>query len=105
MFTLINTCVIVKNSMKHHHLKTREYHDLHVQISTSLLADLFENFQYMCLEISELDPTHFLSSMFGMTSSIKKKDQSKSRPFNWYEYVINDRKRYQSRNMSHNSLI
>ena len=78
MFTLINTCVIVKNSMKHHHLKTREYHDLHVQISTSLLADLLENFQYMCLEISELNPTHFFTSMSGMTSSIKKKTKVKA---------------------------
>ena len=33
-----------------------EYHDLYVQSDTLLLADVFENFQNMCLEIYELDP-------------------------------------------------
>ena len=28
-----------------------EYHDLYVQSDTSLLADVFENFQNMCLKI------------------------------------------------------
>ena len=37
-----------------------EYHDLHLQGDTSLLADVFENFRNMCLEIYELDPTKFL---------------------------------------------
>ena len=39
-----------------------EYHDLHVQSDILLLADVFENFQKMCLEIHELDPTKFLSA-------------------------------------------
>ena len=38
-----------------------EYHDLYVQSDTLLLADVFENFRNMCLEVYELDPTHFLS--------------------------------------------
>ena len=38
-----------------------EYHDLYVQSDTLLLADAFENFQSMCLEIYELDPARFLS--------------------------------------------
>ena len=38
-----------------------EYHDLYVQSNTLLLADVFENFQSMCLEIYELDPAHYLS--------------------------------------------
>ena len=37
-----------------------EYHDLYVQNDTLLLADVFENFRNKCIEIYELDPTHFL---------------------------------------------
>ena len=32
-----------------------EYHDLYVQSDTLLLADLFENFRSVCLEICEFD--------------------------------------------------
>ena len=39
----------------------REYHDLYVQRDTLLLADVFENFQNMCLKIYELDPARFLT--------------------------------------------
>ena len=39
-----------------------EYHDLHVQSDTFLLADLFENYGNMCHEIYELDPAKFLSA-------------------------------------------
>ena len=39
-----------------------EYHYLHVQSDTLLLADVFENFGNMCLEIYELDPAKFLSA-------------------------------------------
>ena len=39
-----------------------EYHDLHVQSHTLLLADVFENFRNKCIEIYELDPAHFLSA-------------------------------------------
>ena len=39
-----------------------EYHHLYVQSDTSLLADVFENFRYMCLEIYELYPAKFLSA-------------------------------------------
>ena len=35
------------------------YHDLYVQSNTLLLADVFENFRYKCIEIYELDPPHF----------------------------------------------
>ena len=37
-----------------------DYHDLHVQSDTLLLADVFENFTNKCIEIYELDPAHFL---------------------------------------------
>ena len=38
-----------------------EYHDLHVQSNTLLLAYVFENFRDRCIDIYELDPAHFLS--------------------------------------------
>ena len=38
-----------------------QYHDLHVQSDTLLLADVFENFRDMCIKEYELDPAHFLS--------------------------------------------
>ena len=40
--------------------KIGEYHDLQVQSDTLLLADVFENFRNMYLEIYELDPAKFL---------------------------------------------
>ena len=36
-----------------------DYHDLYVQSDTLLLADIFENFRKQCIEIYELDPSHF----------------------------------------------
>ena len=36
--------------------------DLYVQSDTLLLADVFENFRNMCLEIYELDPVYFVSA-------------------------------------------
>ena len=38
-----------------------DYHDLYVQSDTLLLADVFENFRDMCINVYELDPVHFLS--------------------------------------------
>ena len=45
----------MKNLGKHHDLY-HQYHD------TLLLADVFENFRKMCLEIYKLDPTKLLST-------------------------------------------
>ena len=39
-----------------------EYHDLYVQTDTLFLADIFENFRNMCLNIYELDPVYFVSA-------------------------------------------
>ena len=39
-----------------------EYYDLYVQSDKLLLADVFENFRNMGLEIFELDPSKFLSA-------------------------------------------
>ena len=92
VFILMNKLIAGENLIKHHyHLKKRfivileditdkdyaraqkvwevfgirnlgEYHDLHVQTDTLLLADVFENFRNMCLDIYELDPVYFLSA-------------------------------------------
>ena len=42
--------------------KFGKYHNLYVQNDTLLLADVFENFENMCLEIYELDPAKFPSA-------------------------------------------
>ena len=39
-----------------------ECHDLYVQSDTLLLADVYENFRNMCLNIYELDPVYFVSA-------------------------------------------
>ena len=39
-----------------------EHQNLYVQSDALLLADLFENFRKICLEIYELDPAKFLSA-------------------------------------------
>ena len=39
-----------------------EYDDLYVQSNILLLADVFENFQNMSLEIYELDPARLLTA-------------------------------------------
>ena len=49
----------------HRHTKRKnlgDYHDLHVQSETLLLADVFENFRNMCIKVYELDLAHFLSA-------------------------------------------
>ena len=44
------------------------YHDLHVQWDTLLLADVVENFRNKCIEIYGLDPTHFFPAPACMAS-------------------------------------
>ena len=39
-----------------------EYHDLNVQCDTLLLADVFQKFRDICIEIYGLDPSHFISA-------------------------------------------
>ena len=41
--------------------KLGEYHHFSVESNKLLLADIFENFQSVCLEIYELDPAYFLT--------------------------------------------
>ena len=50
-----------------------DYHDLHVQTDTLLLADVFEKFRDTFIEIYGLDPSHFLSaSRIAWQASLKK---------------------------------
>ena len=52
-----------KRVCKYFEIKNLEvYHDLYVQSDTILLAEVFENFRNMCLEIYELDPGKFISA-------------------------------------------
>ena len=54
-----------------------EYHNLHVQSNTLLLADVFENFRHMCLEIYELDPAKSLSTPGLALQAVFKKTEVK----------------------------
>ena len=47
-----------------------EYHDLYVKIDTLLLADIFEHFKNMCLDIYELDPVYFYICTWISTASL-----------------------------------
>ena len=50
-----------------------EYHDLYVQSNTLLLADVFENFRNMCINIYERDSAKFLSAPgFAWQADLKK---------------------------------
>ena len=40
-----------------------EYHDLYLKNDTLLLADVFENFRDMCLEVYERVPAHFFQPL------------------------------------------
>ena len=52
------------DTQKEFERKTLEkYHDLYVQSNTLLVADVFDNFRNMCLEIYDLDPAKFLSAL------------------------------------------
>ena len=50
-----------------------EYRDLYVNSDNLLLFDVFENFRNTCIEINELDPSHFLSaSELGWKACLRK---------------------------------
>ena len=76
-----------------------DYHDLYVQSDTLLLADVFENFRYMCIKEYELDPAHFLL-LPGVAWRIKK---HRIRATDRLRHAINDRRRNKRWNMSLNT--
>ena len=55
-----------------------ECHDLYVQSNTLLLADVFENFENMCLKINKLDSTKILSALGLTWQAALKKTKVKS---------------------------
>ena len=68
-----------------------EYHNLYVQRDTLLLADVFENFQNVYLEVYEFNHASFLTAP-GLVDKQPQKHQSKIRSSKWYGYVINSGK-------------
>ena len=75
---------------------------MYVQSDALLLADVFENFPNMCLEISELDPAKFLSAP-GLAAL--KKTKVKLDLLTDIDVLLMVEKRYKRRNMSHYLLI
>ena len=65
-----------------------------------LLADVFENFQNMCLEIYELDPARFFTTPGLAWKAALKKSKVKLDLLTDINIVINARKRYHRRNVS-----
>ena len=60
-----------------------EYYDLHVQIYTILLADVFENSLNMFPETHELETDRFLNATgLSWQAVFKKSNKSKIRSFN-----------------------
>ena len=57
--------------------KLGEFNDFYVQSHTLLLADLFENFRIMCIEIYKLDPAKFLSALELASQAALKKTKVK----------------------------
>ena len=50
-----------------------DYHDLYVQSDTQFWADIFENFQNICLKMNELDPARFLTTLrLALQAALKK---------------------------------
>ena len=67
-----------------------EYHDLYIQCDTLLLADVFENFRNMCINIYKLDPARFLSGPELPWQAASKKTKGKLDNDNWYQYLLTD---------------
>ena len=64
------------------------------QSNTLLLANVFENFQNMCLEIYELEPAKPLSAPGLAWQRALKKGYSKIRSFNWFNGICHSIYRY-----------
>ena len=60
-----------KRILKQFNIKNQgEYHDLYIQSDTLLPRDVFENVINKCIEIYELDPSHFLSATVLASTSL-----------------------------------
>ena len=65
-----------------------EYHDLYVQSDTLLLADVFENFRNVFLEIYELDPMYFVSAPGLAWQGCLKKTEVKPELIRDYDMIL-----------------
>ena len=65
-----------------------KYHDLYAQSDTLLLADVFENFRNMCLEIYELDPVYFVSAPGLAWQACLKKTEVKLELITDYDMIL-----------------
>ena len=64
-----------------------EYHDLYVQ-SDTLLADVYEDFRNMCLNIYELDPAYFVSAPGLAWQACLKKKKVKLELLTDYDMIL-----------------
>ena len=62
--------------------------DLYVQSDTLLLADVFENFRNVCLEIYELDPIYFVSALGLAWQACLKKTEIKLELITDYDMIL-----------------
>ena len=53
----------------------QDYHNLYNETDVLLLADVFENFRNLCLEIYELDPAHYYTAPGLSWDAVLKKKQ------------------------------
>ena len=60
-----------------------DYHDLHVQTDTFLLADVIEKFRDKCIEIYEFGTSYFYSAPGLAWQVCLKTDRCKIRIINW----------------------
>ena len=65
-----------------------EYHDLYVQSDTLLLADVFENFRNMCLDIHELDRVYFVPASGLAWQACLKKTEVKLELLTDYDMIL-----------------
>ena len=65
-----------------------DYHDLYVQSDTLLLADVYENFRNMCLDIYELDPVYFVSAPGLAWQACLKKTEVKLELLTDYDMIL-----------------
>ena len=65
-----------------------KYHDLYAQSDTLLLADVFDNFRNMCLEIYELVPIYLVSAPGLAWQSCLKKNKVKLELLTGYDMLL-----------------
>ena len=80
-----------------------EYHDLHVQSDTLLLADVFESFRNTCIKVHELDPAYFFSLPGLAWQACLQKTTVKLELLTDYDMLLEGRRRNKRWNMPFNT--